>query len=243
MGTMIRGRVLAVLLAGAAASAQAPAGHAWDGEKVMLAYCIAGQGCTGQLSEVAMDDLQLLLPGTEAMRNAPNPVLVFPRNKAGEWTYYVDTRRQLGELHREFGGQGQPVIALFPPTLPGAIEPRDGHWQVTADAQPQVRNCLPGVAAALRGRTAMVRSGPMAFKRPFHGRQLIDNPSMRWIMTAPNRYTAALQAAGAQAMGFRYEIRVLGEDRMEGQARVQVDIPGQKTCSITTPFRYQRTAG
>ena len=233
---------LALAAATASAGAQTPtAATANRGEKILMAYCMAGQGCTGQLTDWNVEDLQLLLPGTDAMNGAKDPILVFPRNKAGEWTYYVDTRRQLQELHREFGGQGQPQIVLFPPELPGEIQPRDGRWTVAAQGDPVVKDCPRGVGEALAGRTAMMRSGPVAFKRPFHGRQLIDNPAIHWLKTAPNRYAGALVTTGSQAMTFRYDVAVVGPERMDGQSRVLVNIPGLKTCTITTSFRYQRT--
>lgn len=246
MTTYLYRMATALTLTAAAAStgAQTPtAATANRGEKILMAYCMAGHGCTGQLTDWNVEALQLVLPGTEAMKGAKDPILVFPRNKAGEWTYYVDTRRQLEELHREFGGKSQPQIALFPPELPGEIQPRDGRWTVAAQGDPVVRNCPQGVGAALAGRTAMMRSGPVTFKQPFHGRQLIDNPAIRWLKIAPNRYAGALVTAGSQAMSFRYEVDVVSAERIEGRSRVLVNIPGMKPCTVTTPFLYVRGGG
>ena len=229
-----------MLLATLPAIAQQPQGQLNRGEKVMLAYCVAGQGCKGHLADVGIDELQVLLPGTEAMKGAKDPVLVFPRDKRGEWTYYVDTRRQLGELHREFGGVGQPEILLFSPTLSGEIQPRDGQWTVTS-GKPQTRNCLPGVADAVSRQMPSVAGGKIAFKAPFHGRQLIDNPSMSWVKTEPNRYVGVLTPPKkSTAMVFRYDMRVSSPERIQGQAQVRVNIPGMKTCSIDIPVVYQR---
>lgn len=184
----------------ASAQAQQPQGQLNRGEKLMLAYCVAGQGCKGQLASIGIDDVQVVLPGTEALKGAKDPILVFPRNKAGEWTYYVDTRHQLGELHRLFGGVGQPQIALFAPVLVGEIQPRDGQWTVTV-GKPVARDCLPGVSAGIARQMPMANGGKVAFKSPFHGRQLLDNPRMTWVKTEPNRYAGALKPPGQSSAG------------------------------------------
>lgn len=233
-----------LLTASLVAPAQTPTGAtlaANRGEKVMLAYCISGQGCQGYLSDLTHDQMTLLLPGTFALKDATDPILVFPRNKAGEWTYYVDTRRTLIELHQTFGGEGQPQTRLFPPELPGEHQPRDGQWQVASQGAPEVRDCLPAMASALARQIPSLKSGPVTFKTPFHGRQLLNSPSIQWIKTAPNRYTASLQAAGNQTMFFRYEVQVVNPERIDGTSRVVINIPGQKTCTVTTSFRYSRS--
>jgi hypothetical protein len=212
-----------------------------QGEKVMLAYCIVGQGCQGYLSDVTHSQMQVLMPGTDALKGAKDPILVFPRNKAGEWTYYVDTRRSLIELHQVFGGVGEPETRLFPPELPGEFLPRSGQWQIASLSAPVAKDCLPGMAPALARQQPTFKSGPVTFKSPFHGRQLLDNPAIQWIKTAPNRYAATFQSAGNQMMFFRYEVQVVSPERIDGTSRVVINIPSQKTCTVTTPFRYTRT--
>ena len=212
-----------------------------QGEKVMLAYCIVDQGCQGYLSAVNHSQMLVLMPGTDALKGAKDPILVFPRNKAGEWTYYVDTRRTLKQLHQVFGGEGEPETRLFPPELPGEIQPRSGQWQIANLSAPVAKDCLPGIGPALARQQPSFKSGPVTFKSPFHGRQLLDNPAFQWIKTAPNRYAATFQSAGNQTMFFRYDVQVVNQDRIDGNTRVVINIPGQKTCTVTTPYRYTRS--
>ena len=205
-----------------------------------MAYCMVGQGCRGHLSDVGLDEVEVVLPGIGNPKGAKDPILVFPRDKNGEWTYYVDTRRQLTNLHRLFGGTGQAEIALFPPMLDGEIQPRDGRWAVTTGT-PKVRDCLPGVASAVARQMPAMAGGNIVFAKPFDGRQLIDNPGITWVKTAPNAYAAAMKPPGGKsAMVFRYALRVVSPERIEGTAHVGVAIPGMKTCHIATPIAYHR---
>ena len=232
--------MLLAMLAALPAVAQEPQGQLNRGEKLLMAYCVQGQGCRGHLADVTLDDVEVVLPGIGNPKGAKDPILVFPRDKNGEWTYYVDTRRQLGELHRAFGGVGQPEIALFPPSLDGDIQPRDGRWAVTTGT-PKAHDCLPGVASAVARQMPAMAGGNIAFSKPFNGRQLIDNPRMTWVKTAPNAYAAALKPPnGKTAMVFRYEMRVAAPERIDGKGWVIVSIPGMKTCRIETPISYRR---
>ena len=211
-----------------------------SGEKLLMAYCIAGQGCRGHLSDVGLDEVEVVLPGIGNPKGAKEPILVFPRDKSGEWTYYVDTQRQLTDLHRLFGGTGQAEVALFPPVLDGEIQPRDGRWTVTTGT-PKARDCLPGVASAVARQMPAMAGGNIVFTKPFDGRQLIDNPGMTWVKTAPNAYAAAMKPPGGKtAMVFRYALRVVSPERIEGTAHVGVAIQGMKTCHIDTPIAYRR---
>ena len=143
-------------------------------------------------------------------------------------------------LHRLFGGTGQAEIALFPPMLDGEIEPRDGRWAVTT-GMPKVRDCLPGVASAVARQMPAMAGGNIVFAKPFDGRQLIDNPGITWVKTAPNAYAAAMKPPnGKTAMVFRYEMRVASPERIDGKGWVIVSIPGMKTCRIETPISYRR---
>lgn len=232
--------VLALAAAVQPASAQATRAQQGGGEKLLMAYCVQGQGCRGHLADVSLDEVEVVLPGIGNPKGAKAPILVFPRDKNGEWTYYVDTRRQLGELHRLFGGVGQPEIALFAPVLDGEIQPRDGRWTVTTGT-PQARDCLPGVAAAVAKQMPAMKGGNIVFTKPFNGRQLIDNPKITWVKTAPNAYAAAMKPPdGKTAMVFRYEVQVASPERIDGTSRVVVSIPGMKTCRIDTPIAYRR---
>jgi hypothetical protein len=223
------------------AAAQEPQGLLNRGEKLLMAYCVQGQGCRGHLADATFDDVEVVLPGIGNPKGAKAPILVFPRDKNGEWTYYVDTRHQLGELHRMFGGVGQPEIGLFPQALGGDIQPRDGRWTVTTGT-PQAQGCLPGVASAVARQMPAMVGGELVFAKPFNGRQLIDNPKMTWVKTAPNAYAAALKPPnGKTAMVFRYEMRVAAPERIDGKALVIVSIPGMKTCRIDTPVSDRRT--
>ena len=239
MKTPCAGMLLA-MLAAVPVAAQTPQVQLNRGEKLLMAYCVQGQGCRGHLADVTLDEVEVVLPGIGNLKGAHAPILVFPRDKNGEWTYYVDTRRQLGELHRTFGGAGQPEIALFPPALDGDIQPRDGRWAVTAGT-PKAHDCLPGVASAVARQMPAIGGGDITFAKPFNGRQLIDNPRMSWVKTAPNAYAAAMKPPnGKTAMVFRYEMRVASAERINGKARVIVSIPGIKTCRIETPVSYRR---
>src|SRR5690606_4247204 len=149
-----------------------------------------------------------------------------------------DVRRGPAELNEYFGGSGDPGIGQCP-SLPGDIEPRDGHWTI-ANAAPAATGCPAGVAGQVAA-VQMLKSGPVVFARPFPAGSALPVPAGSWGPVAPNRHRGHCAPAGQTAMQARYEFEVVSEEAMRGTLTVFVAIPGQPQCRIETPFTYTRT--
>jgi len=227
-------RLIIVLLFSTTALAM-PCGNA-QAERVRWALCQLEQGC--QLCELPIthEQADLALSAMGMVRDAPGHTVTVMRNRAGEWTWYYDTRRAPAELHAYFGGGGEPTSGTCP-ALPGDIQPRDGHWTITPQAT-TTRNCPQGLASQLQVMP-LPASGAVRFDTPF--RAVAALPGAAWIQIAPNRHVGSIAPAGDAGLKGQYTLEVASESAMSGELRLSAPMPGQPVCEIRMGFDYRRS--
>lgn len=212
------------------------AGAQAHAESVRWALCQLEQGC--QLCELPITHLQadLALSALGTVRDAPGHTVTVMRNRAGEWTWYYDTRRSPAELHAYFGGSGEPNQGTCA-ALPGDLQPRDGKWSIQA-APATSKNCPAGLDAQLQV-LPMPQSGPVVFDKPFRASSVL--PGASWIQIAPNRHVGSIAPAGNDSLKGHYTLEVVSETAMRGELKVTAPIPGQPACEIRMGFNYSRS--
>lgn len=221
-----------LLLSGSAAAATTPA------DRVTWALCLSGEGC--QVCDTSLTHAQVdqTLAALGLISGNPGYIVTTMRKQDGEWSWYYDTRRSPAELDRYFGGSGRGKLATCP-TMPGAIQPRDGTWRVTADAS-RATGCPAGLEKQLPA-LQMMKSGRVVFGKPFHASEALPDPAVTWVQLAPDRHAGSFVPAGTRGMQARYTLDVESPERMRGHLVVSVPIPGRTTCRVETPFTYERT--
>jgi hypothetical protein len=205
-------------------------------ESVRWALCQLEQGC--QLCELPVTHAQadIALSALGLIRDAPGHTVTVMRNRAGEWTWYYDTRRPPAELHAYFGGSGAAPEGACP-ALPDALQPRDGRWTLEP-APAQSKNCPGGLDAQLQAQLPMPSAGDIRFERPFRASAVL--PGAAWVQTAPNAHVGSFVPAGKDSLHGRYALDVRSEDAMQGELTVIAPIPGQAACEIRIRFDYRR---
>ncbi|MFN7782101.1 MAG: hypothetical protein ACK5PG_05125 [Lysobacterales bacterium] len=205
-------------------------------EGVRWALCELDAGCRFCTLPITHVQADVALSALGLIRDAPGHTVTVLRNRAGEWTWYYDTRRTPAELHSYFGGQGAPVEGACP-GLPEAVQPRDGHWRL-APSPAQSKNCPAGLDAQLQAQLPLPGAGEIRFQRPFQASDTL--PVAAWVPVAPNRQVGVFAPAGADGLRGIYSLDVVSEDAMRGELRVIAPIPGQASCEVTISFEYRR---
>lgn len=214
-------------------SAASPDTHA---ESVRWALCQLEQGCQFCELPVSHTQADLALSALGLISDAPGHTVTVMRNRAGEWTWYYDTRRPPVELHAYFGGSGAAPEGACP-ALPDTLEPRDGRWSLEPSAA-QSKNCPAGLDAQLHAQLPMPKAGDIRFERPFRASAVL--PGAAWVQTAPNAHVGSFVPAGKDSLHGRYVLNIRAEDAMQGELTVIAPIPGQAACEIRIQFDYQR---
>lgn len=214
-------------------SVQAPATGA---DSVRWALCEPDAGCRLCALPITHAQADLALSAMGLIRDAPGHTVTVFRNRAGEWTWYYDTRRPPAELHAYFGGEAGPSEGACP-ALPEALQPRDGRWSLTL-APARSKNCPAGLDAQLQSQLPLPSSGEVRFERPFDARATL--PGAAWVPVAPNRLVGAVAPAGSDGLRGTYALEVVSETAMRGELTVVAPIPGQANCEVQMSFDYRR---
>ena len=212
-------------------------------EKVMVAYCQDGKGCEAYLSDLTYSEADLVLNYLGNLEKAKGNILVFTENNQKQWIHY-HSNFDLKKLHQNiFGGQGQPVIRLFPAVLSNDIQPKDGFWSIKS-SNPKVTGCPNGVAEQV-SKQKFAESGQVKFSQPFKATDMIKHQSIKWLKLAPNQYKAKIFMAGNTQAMFNsvYEIKIVNPNLIKGQAISKINVPTSRNCKIVMDFTYTRKAG
>ena len=230
--------LLPALAAAQAPAAPAAAKSAASGDRVAWALCQTGQGC--QVCDTSLTHAQVdaSLGAMGLISGNPGHIVTVMRTKAGDWTWYYDTRRPAPELDKYFGGPGRANKGACPP-LPGDHQPRDGQWSV-ANGKAVAKKCPAGLDRQLAS-LQLFRSGPVKFAKPFRAADALPGQSVAWVQVAPNKHVGSFAPAGQKGMQARYELEVVSPEAMKGQLKIAVPIPGQPTCEVQMPFDYRRS--
>ncbi|WP_290889987.1 hypothetical protein [Arenimonas sp.] len=174
--------LLAALCGVTQAQAQAPAA-----EKLAVAYCQPGQGC--DVCPTNYTHKQAIDLGVVREYHDGGSLVVW-REAAAKWRSESVARATKEGLVQQFGATGAEGGVTFHancaarPPLPGAIQPREGEWQVTSEASP-MDGCAAPIRQLAEGATGTMRDR-MRFPRPFLGEIPSVTPGM--IQTGPNQF-------------------------------------------------------
>src|SRR5690606_20987857 len=87
-------------------------------EKLMLATCEMGNGCTFQLSDLDATDYDIVDGNTENYyENLPENAIVVDAKIDGNWENYVETEMNRSQLDKFYGGDGFTMIYPFNPNF------------------------------------------------------------------------------------------------------------------------------
>jgi hypothetical protein len=206
--------------------------------EVTIAFCKLGEGCKFYQTQYTYRQVDGML-GYQGVYSRDKGIMVFFRNKQAEDVHYPDQKRNAKELHKYFGGKGDPSVAkggVLP--FENSIQPLDGMWTVVTQ-QPVTKNCPAQLEERL---TALidVKSGNKTFSKPFTAADLLPAKTV-WINNSLNSYRAFLMPETKPIFRNIYDFEVQSPSLIIGTLRVAMEIPNQKTCEITTNFTYQRS--
>lgn len=212
-------------------------------EKVMVAYCQVKQGCEAYLSDLTYEEADLLLDYLGTAKKNQGATLVMMENNYKEWAHYFDKQRDLKQLNEYFGGQGQPVIRLFPRVHSNDIQPQDGFWIINSTA-PQATGCPAGVAEQASKQT-FAQGGQVKFSQPFKASDMLNHPGIKWLKIKPNAYKAKIfQTGNPQAvLSAVYDIQLVNAKLIKGKTTSRINVKPFANCKIVQDFTYTRKAG
>lgn len=166
--------------------AQAPAA-----ENLAVAYCQPGQGC--EVCRTGYTQSQAIDLGVIREYHDGGSLVVW-REAPDQWRSESVARATVEGLVQRFGSTVAEGGVTFHascaarPPLPGAIQPREGEWQVTSAAS-AMDGCAASVRQLAEGATGTMREH-MRFPRPFLGGIPSLTPEM--IQTGPNQFEGVI---------------------------------------------------
>lgn len=152
-------------------------------QKLLVADCREGNGCTFTLSELTGKEAGIVLDIPELEQAGENDVLVFARLKDGKELTYMEKQRTRAELDRQYGGDGYTMIYPFNPRL----QPLDGTWQSTIGTVTGT-DCYVDIVSMFKRIQGSRMSGAINFTKPFRPCQLFPSPEMKWSQSGLNEY-------------------------------------------------------
>lgn len=202
-------------------------------EKVLVANCTEGQGCSFELSDV---DVELNNAGD--LKVGPGETLVFGKTKDGKHVQYA-VKKSRERIDKDWGGDGFTQIGLFNPH----IQPADGQWNV-AYGSSSGNDCygIGNIGAFMRKQrgTGSAGNGEISFQHPFNPSQLFPSNNMRWVKTGYNTYKGLLDL-GSNKMGgmkLHYNLTIVSSKKIETFYTVEIKIPTKETCKGTIPVTF-----
>jgi len=164
--------------------------------------------------------------------------MVFFRNKQNQDVHYPDNKRNVAELHKYFGGKGEPSIAkggVLP--FENTIQPLDGNW--IADTETPIAKGCPAQIQSQLGGIANLKSGSKTFSKPFTPEDLLPAKTP-WISISLNSYKAFVMPETKPSFKSVYDFEVVSPSLIKGLLTINVEIPNQPKCEIKTNFTYSR---
>lgn len=208
-------------------------------EKVLVANCSEGQGCTFTLSDV---DVDLAGGAGDDVYNdiKSNSILVFGKRKDGTEVKYVENSKTRSTIDRDWGGDGYTMIHAFNPI----IQPLGGIWK--ANYGSATGNDCYGIGnmGAFIQRTiqpGLAGTGEIVFAAPFSPAQLFPvGEHMKWRQVSYNNYVGVMDFGSSAAAGMKlyYKIKVVDQKRIETVYDIEVKIPVKGTCKGTVPVTF-----
>lgn len=206
-------------------------------EKPKVAFCEFGKGCVFYDHPFSYKQLDLMFNylGTYEEKRG---ILTFSLETNGQRTNYPDRKRNPSELHKLFGGKGDPLFVPWSMTIHQNIQPEDGKWIVESE-KPQVGNCPKGVEAQL-DKVKMIESGNKTFDKPFSPVALLPAKEAKWFPVESNAYKCILQLTESDVITTIYDVKVQSPKSISGTMNYTFKIPNLPICRIKVNFKYTK---
>lgn len=203
-------------------------------DKVIIANCSEGGGCTFELSEFESE----LFDNDFGRAIQPDDIVVLGKKKNGEVITYLD-KKSRAAIDKEWGGDGHTQLALFNP----AIQPLNGLWKVSYGTSTG-NDCygIGNIGAAFRRQIApgTAGSGNIQFQFPFSPAKLFPSSDMRWVKTGYNTYRGLLDLGqGAKSpMKMYYNVTIVSNKKIETAYTVEIKVPTKPKCVAKIPVTF-----
>lgn len=204
-------------------------------DKVVIANCSEGGGCTFELSDF---ETGLFVKDDFGREIQPNDIIVYGKTKTGEDIFYLDTKSR-AEIDREWGGDGYTQIGLFNPYL----QPINGVWKVSY-GQSAGNDCygIGNIGSFIKKRITpgTAGSGTINFQSPFNPARLFPSNEMRWVKTGYNSYTGLLDFNSNKAGGMKmyYNVAIVSRRKIETTYTIQIKMPTKELCVAKVPVTF-----
>jgi|GEM_PF-1954809 len=206
-------------------------------DKVLVASCSEGSGCTFSLSDVDTDMGQSFGGVYENLK--PESILIFGKKKNGEEITYVEDHRTRTQIDRQWGGDGYTQIYLFDPV----IQPADGTWKAEYGTATGNECYGIGNVGTYMGRfiqKGLSGSGNITFRKPFSPAQLFPATQMKWRQTGYGRYAGVIDFGSNELAGFKlyYTIHVVSRKKIVTNYTMTMKIPTKGQCNGSVPITF-----
>jgi hypothetical protein len=204
-------------------------------EKVLTANCSQGQGCRFTISEVTVEESDVIFHENNSGSSGENDILVFGTTKGGKEIRYWERSKTRSQIDRDWGGDGYTTIYPFDPN----IQPLSGRWQAQYGAVTG-SDCFVDILSILKRAQGMAGAGDIQFKKPFSPYQLFPSADMKWSKAGYAKYIGILdfgQGSGSP-MKMKYTIRIINGERIETVYDLVIKIPVKGTCTGRIPVTF-----
>lgn len=203
-------------------------------EKVIIANCSEGGGCTFELSDFEAD----LFDKDFGRDIQSDDIIVLGKKNNGEVITYLDKKSREG-IDREWGGDGYTQIGLFNPYL----QPIDGVWSASYGAS-SGNDCygIGNIGSFIRSKITpgTAGKGTVNFQYPFNPAQLFPSNEMRWIKTGYNTYKGLLDFNNSKSAGMKmyYNITIVSRKKIETFYTIEIKVPTKELCVGKVPVTF-----
>ncbi len=203
-------------------------------DKVLIANCAEGGGCTFELSDIESD----FLDGDFERKIQPDDILVLGKKKNGEVITYLD-KKPREAIDQEWGGDGYTKIGLFNPYL----QPTDGTWRASYGSATG-NDCygIGNIGSFIRKRLnpGAAGTGDLYFQYPFNPSQLFPSNEMRWVKTGYHTYRGMLDFSSLHSAGMKMhcQLTIVDRTRIETVYSIEVQVPTKEKCVAKIPLTF-----
>lgn len=203
-------------------------------EKVIIANCSEGGGCTFELSDFESG----LFDNDFGREIQSDDIIVLGKKNDGEIIVYLD-KKSREEIDREWGGDGYTQIGLFNPYL----QPISGVWNILY-GNSVGNDCygIGNIGAFVRKYIAPGTTGnsQINFQSPFNPTQLFPVNEMRWIKTGYNTYKGTLDFNSNKNGGMKmfYNITIISRKKIETFFTIEINVPTKELCVGKIPVTF-----
>lgn len=203
-------------------------------EKVIIANCSEGGGCTFELSDFEAD----LFDKDFGRDIQSDDIIVLGKKNNGEVITYLD-KKSREDIDREWGGDGYTQIGLFNPYL----QPIDGVWSASYGVS-SGNDCygIGNIGSFIRSKITpgTAGNGTVNFQYPFNPAQLFPSNEMRWIKTGYNTYKGLLDFNNSKSAGMKmyYNITIVSRKKIETFYTIEIKVPTKELCVGKVPVTF-----